>query len=45
VDIVAFIAYNDGWVMSAWGKVNNVTGNDIVSSSSRLPTMEEYQFC
>jgi len=30
VDIVAFIAYNDGWVMSAWGKVNNVTGNDIL---------------
>jgi len=30
VDIVAFIASNDGWVMSAWGKVNNVTGDEIL---------------
>jgi alkyl hydroperoxide reductase 1 len=30
VDIVAFIAYNDGWVMSAWGKVNKVKGDDIL---------------
>ncbi|KAM5460338.1 peroxiredoxin type-2 [Microsporum canis] len=30
VDIVAFIAYNDPFVMSAWGKANNVTGDDIL---------------
>ncbi|KAK2732343.1 Peroxiredoxin Asp f3 [Myotisia sp. PD_48] len=30
VDIVAVIAYNDAWVMSAWGKANGVTGDDIL---------------
>ncbi|KAL1955604.1 hypothetical protein VTO42DRAFT_8407 [Malbranchea cinnamomea] len=30
VDIVAVIASNDAWVMSAWGKANNVTGDDIL---------------
>ena len=25
VDIVAIIGFNDGWVMSAWGKVNGLT--------------------
>jgi len=30
VDIVAFIAYNDAFVMSAWGKVNKVEGDDIL---------------
>lgn len=30
VDIVAVIASNDGFVMQAWGKVNKVTGDDIV---------------
>jgi peroxiredoxin len=30
VDIVAFIATNDAFVMSAWGKVNKVAGDDIV---------------
>lgn len=30
VDTVAFIAYNDPFVMSAWGKANNVKGEDIV---------------
>lgn len=28
VDIVAIIASNDAWVMSAWGKVNDVKPND-----------------
>ncbi|EEH35128.1 peroxisomal matrix protein [Paracoccidioides lutzii Pb01] len=30
VDIVAVIAYNDPFVMSAWGKANNVKGDDIL---------------
>lgn len=30
VDIVAVIASNDAWVMNAWGKVNKVTGDDIL---------------
>ncbi|KAF2666319.1 Redoxin [Microthyrium microscopicum] len=30
VDIVAFIAYNDAWVMNAWGKVNKVTNDDVL---------------
>jgi alkyl hydroperoxide reductase 1 len=30
VDVVAFIAFNDAWVMNAWGKVNGVTGEDLV---------------
>jgi alkyl hydroperoxide reductase 1 len=30
VDIVAVIAKNDSWVMNAWGKVNNVKGDDIL---------------
>jgi len=35
VDVIACIAYNDAYVMSAWGKVNQVKDDDIVS----LPTM------
>ena len=31
VDIVAVIAFNDAWVMSAWGKANGIKGDDIVS--------------
>ncbi|KAJ5824753.1 Redoxin [Penicillium robsamsonii] len=31
VDIVAVIAFNDPFVMSAWGKANKVRGDDIVS--------------
>ena len=31
VDIVAVLAFNDPFVMSAWGKANKVRGNDIVS--------------
>jgi alkyl hydroperoxide reductase 1 len=31
VDVVAVLAYNDAYVMSAWGKANEVTGDDIVS--------------
>ena len=30
VDQVAVIAYNDAFVMNAWGKVNKVSGDDIV---------------
>lgn len=30
VDIIAVIASNDAWVMNAWGKVNKVSGDDIV---------------
>lgn len=30
VDQVAVIGYNDSWVMNAWGKVNKVSGDDIV---------------
>ncbi|KAL2359997.1 Peroxiredoxin Asp f3 [Blastomyces dermatitidis] len=30
VDVIAVIAYNDAFVMSAWGKANKVTGNDIL---------------
>jgi hypothetical protein len=31
VDVVAVVAFNDAWVMSAWGKANGVKGDDIVS--------------
>jgi alkyl hydroperoxide reductase 1 len=31
VDIVACLAYNDAYVMSAWGKANQIKGDDIVS--------------
>jgi peroxiredoxin len=34
VDQVAVLAYNDAFVMSAWGKANGVTGDDIVRSQS-----------
>ncbi|KAL8738084.1 MAG: hypothetical protein Q9181_001070 [Wetmoreana brouardii] len=30
VDIIACIAYNDAYVMSAWGKVNQIKGDDIL---------------
>ncbi|KAJ9298911.1 hypothetical protein DTO271G3_3153 [Paecilomyces variotii] len=30
VDVVAVLAYNDAYVMSAWGKANKVTGDDIL---------------
>lgn len=30
VDVVATIAYNDAWVMSAWGKANGVKDDSIV---------------
>ncbi|OJD12384.1 hypothetical protein AJ78_07009 [Emergomyces pasteurianus Ep9510] len=30
VDVIAVIAFNDAFVMSAWGKANKVTGNDIL---------------
>lgn len=36
VDIVAVVAFNDPFVMSAWGKANRVQGNDIVSVNTEL---------
>lgn len=30
VDVVATIAFNDAFVMSAWGKANKIQGDDIV---------------
>jgi alkyl hydroperoxide reductase 1 len=30
VDVVAVIAYNDAFVMSAWGKANKIKGEDIL---------------
>ncbi|KAK2626482.1 hypothetical protein QTJ16_003657 [Diplocarpon rosae] len=30
VDVVAAIAFNDAWVMSAWGKANGIKGEDIL---------------
>ncbi|KAI9056212.1 hypothetical protein LZ554_001140 [Drepanopeziza brunnea f. sp. 'monogermtubi'] len=30
VDVVAAIAFNDAWVMSAWGKANGIKGDDIL---------------
>ncbi|EEA27291.1 Peroxiredoxin Asp f3 [Talaromyces marneffei ATCC 18224] len=30
VDIVAVLAFNDAWVMSAWGKANKVTDKDFL---------------
>ena len=33
VDIVAVVAFNDPYVMSAWGKANSVRGDDIVSTT------------
>lgn len=31
VDVVAVIAFNDAWVMSAWGKANGIKDDSIVS--------------
>lgn len=33
VDIVAVVAFNDPFVMSAWGKANEVRGDEIVSTN------------
>jgi len=30
VDVVAVLAFNDAWVMSAWGKANGIKGDDIL---------------
>lgn len=35
VDIVAVIAFNDAWVMNAWGKVNGVKEDGIVRKMRR----------
>lgn len=41
VDVVAVLAYNDAYVMSAWGKANGVKGDDIV----RTPLSLKSLFC
>ena len=38
VDLVVVIAYNDSWVMSAWGKVNGVTGDSKIKFMSDTKT-------
>nr|POE79443.1 putative peroxiredoxin pmp20 [Quercus suber] len=38
VDLVIVIAYNDAWVMSAWGKVNGVKGEDKILFMSDTKT-------
>ena len=40
VDKVAVIASNDEWVMNAWGKVNKVNTDDIVSSMTVYDKLE-----
>lgn len=35
VDKIAVIAYNDAYVMSAWGKAQGVESDDIVSIASK----------
>lgn len=34
MQIVAVLASNDPYVMSAWGKANQVTGDDIVRGAT-----------
>jgi peroxiredoxin len=34
VDIVAVLAFNDAWVMSAWGKANGIKDDSIVCPPS-----------
>lgn len=42
VDVLAVLAFNDAWVMSAWGKANGIKGDDIVCFSlPHLGRMEE----
>jgi len=36
VDIVAIIAFNDAFVMSAWGKINGMKDEDMVSADIPL---------
>jgi len=31
---MSVLAFNDAWVMSAWGKANGIKGDDIVSTLS-----------
>ena len=33
VDLVAVLAYNDAFVMSAWSKANGIKDDDIVSNT------------
>ncbi|KAF2479569.1 peroxiredoxin-2D [Neohortaea acidophila] len=38
VDLVIVIAFNDAWVMAAWGKVNGVTGDSKIKFMSDTKT-------
>ena len=40
VDVVAVLAFNDAWVMSAWGKANGIKNDDIVSSIRGRPVRQ-----
>jgi alkyl hydroperoxide reductase 1 len=42
VDVVAVLAYNDAYVMSAWGKANKVTGDDIVCYPQSIHIQPNY---
>ncbi|TKX24183.1 peroxiredoxin [Elsinoe australis] len=42
VDQVAVIGYNDSWVMNAWGKVNKVSGDDILFLSDEKEFSKKY---
>src|SRR4051794_5254736 len=41
VDIVATIAFNDAWVMSAWGKANGIKNDDIVRFGPFLGLLDD----
>ncbi|PNS14820.1 hypothetical protein CAC42_2049 [Sphaceloma murrayae] len=44
VDQVAVIGFNDSWVMNAWGKVNKVTGDDILFLSDDKEFSKKYAY-
>jgi len=41
VDVVACIAFNDAWVMSAWGKANGIKDESIVRLYLHIQKIEE----
>jgi alkyl hydroperoxide reductase 1 len=43
VDVIAVIAFNDAWVMSAWGKANGIKDDSIVSVAISGSTMKCHQ--
>jgi alkyl hydroperoxide reductase 1 len=40
VDIIAVIAYNDAYVMSAWGKANGIKDDSIVRLAFPVPDFQ-----